>query len=319
MRYIVLDNVKYDLQWSSRMTKTPAKLHETQDRVVVRLSSVLVTSQDQVKQEIYNLMSSPNVLTTDSGRILIRGRKLGQGGFARVYECSNNLVVKSGVNLSNEMTIHRLLSGSQYVPTFYDRIGMKSIIMERFEHTLKSKIPSSDYNYMCEVAKSIIDCLKYIHSRGIVHCDLKPSNIFISTIGRVVLGDFGLARTYSPNSRYLSDSRLKRFGTMPYMSRDVHNRIRPTRRSDMESFAWVVVEMFGGVLPWRNDPRDIVPVKKRGVTNIDVFLRECFENKHPPPECVKRYLELALNLSYNEVPDYDEMKRSFDGWIKNLR
>lgn len=318
MRRMTIDNIEYNLEWSSRMVKTAAKIHETKDSVIIKLSSRLVTSPEHARIEILSLLNnSPNVYITDGGKLLIRGKKLGEGGFSRAYKCSYNLVMKSGIaNLSDEISIHRILSGSKYVPTLYDTIGSKTLIMERFESTLRDELKfyGGDEKYLRRASKDIIDCLKYIHSKGIVHCDIKPSNVFVSNTGRLVLGDFGLARTFSPRSKYVSNAKMKRFGTLPFMSRDVHNRILPTRRADMESFGWVVVEMFGGRLPWRNEDREFVGAKKRsiGTNNIDDFIAECFKTA-TPPNCVKEYLSRVLRLSYNETPDYDELKRVFDG------
>jgi RNA polymerase sigma factor (sigma-70 family) len=46
------------------------------------------------------------------------------------------------------------------------------------------------------------DALHYAHQQGIVHCDLKPSNLLRESTGRVVLSDFGLAATRTPSGDY---------------------------------------------------------------------------------------------------------------------
>ncbi|MDB5385932.1 MAG: pknB 20 [Planctomycetaceae bacterium] len=43
-------------------------------------------------------------------------------------------------------------------------------------------------------ALELADALQHAHQRGVVHCDLKPSNVLMSSAGRLLLSDFGLAR-----------------------------------------------------------------------------------------------------------------------------
>lgn len=50
----------------------------------------------------------------------------------------------------------------------------------------------------------LLEGLSYCHSMGVMHRDLKPQNILVTRDGRLKLCDFGLARTYIPNTRPLT-------------------------------------------------------------------------------------------------------------------
>lgn len=46
-----------------------------------------------------------------------------------------------------------------------------------------------------DFGRDLIAAMQYLHSRGIIHCDLKPSNILLDENGSLRLGGFGCART----------------------------------------------------------------------------------------------------------------------------
>ena len=63
--------------------------------------------------------------------------------------------------------------------------------------------------WMADAARAI----EYAHQRGVVHCDLKPSNLLLAPDGRVVLTDFGFARRLSAD-----DGPLVAGGTLAFMA-----------------------------------------------------------------------------------------------------
>ena len=86
-----------------------------------------------------------------------------------------------------------------YVPQVNEKYATLYIQMALCEKTLQQwleeRIELSSQTLINGIFTQILCGLDYIHSRGIVHHDIKPSNIFISTSGdlQIQLGDFGLA------------------------------------------------------------------------------------------------------------------------------
>ena len=102
-----------------------------------------------------------------------------------------------------------------------------------------------------EYAKQIGEALRIIHEMGIVHRDLKPSNLMLTDDNRLVLIDFGLARSLKGAG---DDSRKELpIGTPYYVSPEQIDGAPPDARSDLYSLGVVLFEMLTGTLPFRGN------------------------------------------------------------------
>lgn len=100
-----------------------------------------------------------------------------------------------------------------------------------------------------EYAKQIGEALRVIHEMGIVHRDLKPSNLMLTDDNRLVLIDFGLARSLRAGGE---DSKKELpIGTPYYVSPEQIDGAPPDARSDLYSLGVVLFEMLAGTLPYR--------------------------------------------------------------------
>jgi predicted ATPase/tRNA A-37 threonylcarbamoyl transferase component Bud32 len=99
-------------------------------------------------------------------------------------------------------------------------------------------------------ATQIAEGLKAAHKKGIVHRDIKSSNIMINNEGQVKIMDFGLAKMRSGAQLTKQYSVL---GTAAYMSPEQVERQQVDERSDIFSFGVVLYEMLSGTLPFSGD------------------------------------------------------------------
>jgi eukaryotic-like serine/threonine-protein kinase len=92
----------------------------------------------------------------------------------------------------------------------------------------------------------VLQGLIYLHRHGIIHSDLKPSNILIDTEGRAKILDFGLAmeRNIQNNMR----------GTLAYMAPEVMRGDMVSEATDLYALGVIAYEMFTGKRPF--DSRD---------------------------------------------------------------
>jgi len=100
------------------------------------------------------------------------------------------------------------------------------------------------------IAKQIADALDYAHRHGIIHRDVKPSNILLAEGGRAILTDLGIAKA-------VAGTRLTKtmmaVGTPQYMSPEQGKGEKIDQRTDIYSLGVVLYEMLAGRAPFQAD------------------------------------------------------------------
>jgi serine/threonine-protein kinase len=96
----------------------------------------------------------------------------------------------------------------------------------------------------------LADALRFAHEHGIIHRDVKPSNVLIDKSGNALLTDFGLAREVE-GSNTLTGSML--LGTPAYMAPEQGRGAKTDARSDQYSFGVILYQLVTGKLPFEAD------------------------------------------------------------------
>ena len=100
---------------------------------------------------------------------------------------------------------------------------------------------------LCEALAQVCDGLSFIHLRGLLHRDVKPSNILVTPLRKAILVDFGLAKRFS-DDQITDHGRV--VGTYRYMSPEQARGEALDRRSDLYALGATLYDLLAGRPPF---------------------------------------------------------------------
>ncbi|HEY6337601.1 MAG TPA: tetratricopeptide repeat protein [Candidatus Sulfotelmatobacter sp.] len=195
-----------------------------------------------------------------------------------------------------------------------DADGVKFITMEFVEGQdlralihQKKKFPPDE---AVEITQQICRALEATHSVGVIHRDLKPQNIMRDQTGRVLLMDFGLARTIAGDGMTQTGALV---GTMEYMSPEQALAKDLDQRSDLFTLGLILYELLAGVTPFKSESVVASLIKRTQeravpVSDHDDTIPKALSN------VVGKCLERDPSLRYQTAA---ELLRDLEAWQSN--
>lgn len=131
----------------------------------------------------------------------------------------------------------------------YYYIAAEYIAGQSLEHRLAGGRPLK-LREVVKIVQQIASALDAVHPRGIIHCDLKPSNVLIERSGRVVLTDFGIASIGGKGD----PGQTGWWGTPEYMAPEQVRGDTPlTHRVDIYALGILTYQMLTGRVPFSRE------------------------------------------------------------------
>jgi mitogen-activated protein kinase kinase kinase len=147
--------------------------------------------------------------------------------------------------------------------------------------------------------RQILNGLAYLHSKDIIHRDIKGANILVDNKGSVKISDFGISKRVeassllTPGSKKGAAQRVSLQGSVFWMAPEVVRQTAYTRKADIWSLGCLIIEMLTGQHPHPNCTQmqaifkigspgtDTSPTIPEGVSeDLKVFLARTFQNEH---------------------------------------
>ena len=252
-------------------------------------------------------------------------KKIGKGSFGLVYlgnviNTDNYVAIKFEPKNQTDLILERETYLLYYLKGFgipevitYGQNAKYNILVQKLLgnslnvifHSHNKKFSMKD---CCMIGIQILDRLEYIHSKYIIHRDVKPDNFLIGypDISIIYLIDFGLAKKYmsSRTGKHVKFFINKKWsGTSRFASANSLRGVVQSRRDDLESLCYILLYFMKGSLPWdnvygNNENEDIKLIYK-----IKKFMKPELLFYKLPKETID-FFKYCKKLDFEQKPDY---------------
>lgn len=232
-------------------------------------------------------------------------------------------------DLKKEIAIMQKFNGNCYIIDCLDYFQETKVDGTGFDFYLRMELATEVTSYfnnkkdilsdVVQMGIDICSSLELLCKEGIIHKDIKPSNIFIGSDGKFKLGDFGIASN-------LNQDEDKITGTYSYMAPEVYNKQKINKSTDLYSLGLVMYYFLNnnklpfinkfvtedGAFKIRMSGMNVPKIKKVNSDLMNIILKACSYDaniRYKNPTAMKKDLEdllkgnIATSNSSNAIPN----------------
>ena len=206
----------------------------------------------------------------------------------------------------------------------YGKSGLFNVLIEELlglslQSIWNNKLYNNKYKLkdICMIALQCIDRLEFIHSKDVIHRDIKPMNLTIGKENKnvIYLIDFGFAHKYrsSRTGKHIQFKNIKKvLGSMRYLSVSANKGYEQSRRDDLESLGYMLIYLSKNYLPW-------IEYESQKINKMKKYKLVCASKIKNIPEILcsglpiqfNEYLTYVKNLEFEQEPNYNYMRKLF--------
>lgn len=232
---------------------------------------------EEEEEEEENMMNVINSEVANGPSVWHKGPKIGQGSFGNVYLGLNGLTgelmaIKQVELPQNESEKSKkiMVNALKQEISLLKELSHENIVRYLGSNTDSNNmfifleyVPGGSVSSMLKMygpfeeeliknfTRQVLVGLVYLHSKGIIHRDIKGGNILVDNNGSVKIGDFGISKKITVEEQ--SEKEKKRSslqGSVFWMAPEVVKQVAYTEKADVWSVGCLVVEMYTGKHPY---------------------------------------------------------------------
>ena len=182
--------------------------------------------------------------------------------------------------LKNEENILKNIESLNISPKLIEANHQNNyLIMNYINGYELNKYPYSSFNKKIEIFLKVIEAVKKLHSKNIIHCDLKPSNILIDENDEIKIIDYDISKfKLEKNNQYIS---------IHYCSLEQINNQEITELTDIYSLGIIFYVLILGKFPFDGTKKEIINKKRKALFEepnnvlLKVIFKSFFDYNNP--------------------------------------
>jgi len=256
--------------------------------------------------------------------LLFSNKKIGSGAFGVIYEgliksTNTKVAIKVGnskdsnLQLEYEARVYSKLKKCLGIPIVHNFIKKEScniLIMELLGKSIEELFIQYQKKFSLEfiifISIQVLERIKLIHLKGFIHRDIKPENILTGNDNKIYLIDFGLAKRFidPKSSNHIPMKEGKSLtGTSRYASLNTHLGKEQSRRDDIEAFAYMIIYLCKGSLPWQGIKAKNLTEKYEKIKELKLKIKT-FDLCKDLPKQIHDLLVYSRSIQFQDEPNY---------------